>query len=58
MDYKIVYAVAIKYEDCISSLEWQVNNFLKNNYKVVGGINTIVSSGGIYISQQAIIRKE
>lgn len=57
MDYRIIYAVAIKYEDCISSLEWQVNNFLKNNYKVVGGINTIVSVGGIYISQQAMIRK-
>lgn len=58
MDYKIIYAVAIKYEDCISSLEKQVNNFLKNNYKVVGGVNTSVSVGGIYISQQAMIRKE
>lgn len=57
MDYRIIYAVAIKYEDCISSLEWQVNNLLKNNYKVVGGVNTIVSVGGIYISQQAMIRK-
>lgn len=51
MDYKIIYAVAIKYENCINSLEWQVNNFLKNHYKVVGGVNTIVSVGGIYISQ-------
>lgn len=57
MDYRIIYAIAIKYEDCISSLEWQVNNLLKNNYKVVGGVNTIVSVGGIYISQQAMIRK-
>lgn len=57
MDYKIIYAVAIKYEDCISSLEKQVNNFLKNNYKVVGGVNTIVSVGGIYISQQAMIKR-
>ena len=57
MDYRIIYAASIKYEDCISSLEWQVNNFLKNNYKVVGGVNTIVSVGGIYISQQAMIKK-
>lgn len=58
MDYKVIYAVAIKYEDCINSLEKQVNNFLKKDYKIVGGVNTIVSAGGIYISQQAMIKKK